>query len=57
MMAALCERYGTLPWPGSMLEQPAIPFLRMHNILALGASESTPQKGPEADLAALMVPL
>lgn len=57
MIAALCERYGTLPWPGSMLEQPAIPFLRMHNILALGASESTPQKGPEADLAALMVPL
>lgn len=34
-----CQRYGTLPWPGSVLEQPAIPWLRWHAVLALGVSD------------------
>lgn len=31
---AWCQRYSCLPWPGSLMEQPAIPFLRWQNVLA-----------------------
>lgn len=57
MVSALAEKYGALPWPGSLLEQPAVAFLLMHSILALGASDAASPLPPETDLAGMMVPL
>lgn len=40
-----CQRYGTLPWPGSLMDQPAIPFLRWQNILAAATPRTAREEG------------
>lgn len=37
----LCSRYGSFPWPGTLLEQPAIPFLRWQRVLAEASPEAS----------------
>jgi hypothetical protein len=39
-----CKEYGALPWPGSLMQQPAR-FLRLQEIVRLG----TPERRTAAD--------
>jgi hypothetical protein len=41
-MDVLCQRYGGYPWPGTLLQQPAIPFLRWQRLLSEAAPQETP---------------
>lgn len=45
---AMAETYHALPWPGSLLEQPAIAFLRIQNLIALGGTLADERKAAEA---------
>ena len=56
MVAAMCQRFHVLPWPGSLLEQPAIAFLQWQSILNAGSTTAS-TAAPEDALADLMVPL
>lgn len=38
-----CKAYGALPWPGSIYQQPAIPFLKWQSVLTLGSAEQAPR--------------
>ena len=46
MILGLCERFHCLPWPGSLLEQPA-DLLRMIEIRDLGTPEEVDDVGGE----------
>lgn len=48
-----CQRYGCLPWPGSLMEQPAIPFLHWQNVLAAGAQEQASPQSADSLIASI----
>jgi hypothetical protein len=53
----LCRLFGATPWPGSVLEQPAVPLLRMLAIIGQGGLDSGGPSAPDHPLANLVGPL
>jgi hypothetical protein len=45
-----CQRYGVLPWPGSLMEQPAVAFLRWQALLGLAGQQAAQEPDPLAGI-------